>query len=71
MLVQNVSLVCELTIEILSKKTQIFKISFFQCTFDFNFRFDRQNPTDYLHVNRVVVSQTFGFLVSSEVLDQE
>ena len=72
MLIQNLSLVCELTIEILSKQTQIFKTFFFQCSCDFNFRFNRQNPTDYLHVNRVVVNQTFHpKSVSPAVLDQE
>ena len=36
------------------------KLSFFQCTFDFNFRFiNRQKLTDYLHVNRVVVNRRF------------
>ena len=63
MLIQNVPLVCELTTEILSKQMQIFKSVFFQCTFDSNFQFNRQNPTDYLHVNCV--------MVSPEVLDQE
>ena len=48
------------------------KLLFFQSTFDFNFRFNRKTPPDCLHVNRVVVSQTFRpKLVSPEVLDQE
>ena len=70
--VNSKSLVCELITEILWKQTQIFKTFFFQCTFDFNFRVNRQNSTDYLHVNRVVVNPTFHpKSVSPEVLDQE
>ena len=72
MLIQNISLVYELMIEILSKQTQIFKTSFFPLYVRFQLQFNTRNPTDFLHVNRVVMNQTFRpKSVSPEVLDQE
>ena len=72
MLIQN-SLVCERTTETLSKEAQIFKTFVFSSVLSIStFGLIDQNPTDYLHENRIVVSQTVRpKSVSLEGLDQE